>query len=93
MYTFLLIFRRQLDSRLAKVPPVKATISATPPKESGDFTESDIKHTIVKNVNAGKAKAFDKVEFKVLNDLQIKVSTSAAWKVSCNADFGFSMRI
>lgn len=64
---------RQLDCRLTKVPPARATISAAPPKERGDVDESTIRQTIIKNVNAGKAKPYDKAELKVHNDLQVKV--------------------
>lgn len=64
---------RQLDGRLAKVPPARATISVAPAKEHDHIDESAVKQTIIKNVNAGKAKAYDKVELKVHNDLQVKV--------------------
>lgn len=64
---------RQLDSRLTKVPPNRATITVTPSKERGDIDETTVRQTIIKNVNAGKAKAYDKVEMKVHSDLQVKV--------------------
>lgn len=70
---FFCCFYRQLDSRLTRVPPNRATISVTPSKERGDIDETAVRQTIIKNVNAGKAKAYDKVEIKVHNDLQVKV--------------------
>lgn len=62
-----------MDSRLTKVPPTRATISVAAPKERGDIDETTVRQTIIKNVNAGKAKAYEKVEIKVHNDLQVKV--------------------
>lgn len=62
-----------MDNRLTKVPPARATISVTPPKQQGDIDETAVRQTIIKNVNAGKAKAYDKVEIKVHDDLQVKV--------------------
>lgn len=63
----------QMDSRLTKVPPTKATISVAPPKQQNEIDETAVRQTIIKNVSAGKAKAYDKVEIKVHNDLQVKV--------------------
>lgn len=65
-----------MDSRLAKVPPARATISVSPAKEPGQVDEAVVKQTIIKNVSAGKAKAYDKVELKVHNDLQVKVGSA-----------------
>lgn len=72
---FLVFYRvsRQMDIRLTKVPPTRANISVATPKQQGDVDETAVRQTIIKNVNAGKAKAYDKVEIKVHNDLQVKV--------------------
>lgn len=66
-----------MDNRLTKIPPTRATISvAPPPKHQGDIDETAVRQTIIKNVNAGKAKVYDKVEIKVHNDLQVKVRSA-----------------
>lgn len=65
----------QLDSRLTKVPPVKATITTMPVKESGDVDESTLRRSIMKNVSAGKTTPYTKVELKVYNEFQVKVRT------------------
>lgn len=70
---------RQMDSRLTKVPPTRANISVATPKQQGDLDEAAVRQTIIKNVNAGKAKAYDKVEIKVHNDLQVKVQWHSFW--------------
>lgn len=67
----------QLDSRLTKVPPARATISAAPIKEPGDFDESALRRTILKNVSAGKSTPYTKVELKVHNEFQVRVRSSS----------------
>lgn len=71
---YLFYYCRQLDNRLTKVAPVRATISATPVKEPGDVDESTLRRTILKNVSAGKASPYTKVELKVHNEFQVKVT-------------------
>lgn len=68
---------RQLDNRLTKVAPVRATISAIPVKEPGDVDETSLRRTMLKNISAGKASPYTKVELKVFNEFQVKVTTNS----------------
>lgn len=43
-------------------------------KERGDVDEPTLRRSILKNVSAGKAKPYAKVELKVHNELQIQVN-------------------
>lgn len=63
----------QLDNRLTKVPPARATISAAIVKEPNEVDESTLRRTILRNISAGKAIPFTKIELKVHNEIQIKV--------------------
>lgn len=66
----------QLDSRLTKVPPARATITVIPVKEPGDVDEPALRRTMLKNISAGKAMPYTKVELKIYNECQVKVYTS-----------------
>ncbi|XP_031624833.1 protein HIRA homolog [Contarinia nasturtii] len=63
----------QLDNRLTKVPPARATLTKVPIKDPSDIDEPTLRRTILKNINAGKAAPYNKVELKVLNEHQIKI--------------------
>ncbi|XP_055300313.1 protein HIRA homolog [Sitodiplosis mosellana] len=66
----------QLDNRLTKVPPARATITTVPVKESGDIDEPALRRTIIKNVSAGKSVPYTKIELKVYNEFQVKIQNS-----------------
>lgn len=53
--------------------PARATISTAVVKEADDIDEPTLRRTILKNVTAGKATPYTKVEVKMHGDFQVKV--------------------
>lgn len=71
----------QLDNRLTKVPPARATITTVPVKEPNDIDEPALRRTIMKNVSAGKSIPYTKTELKIYNEFQVKVSRSIEYQL------------
>lgn len=74
IYMRLICLHRQLDSRLTKVAPTRATISTVTAKEPDDIDEPSLRRTILTNVSAGRATPYTKIELKVHGNYQVKVS-------------------
>lgn len=72
--TRLICLHRQLDSRLTKVAPTRATISTVTAKEPDDIDEPSLRRSILINVSAGRATPYTKIELKVHGNYQVKVS-------------------
>lgn len=75
----------QLDNRLTKVPPVRATITTVVTKEPDDIDEPALKRMMLRNVSAGKAMPYTKIELKTHGDSQVKVREDILELVERNA--------
>lgn len=82
--TRLICLHRQLDSRLTKVAPTRATISTVTAKEPDDIDEPSLRRTILTNVSAGgRATPYTKIELKVHGSYQVKVLITRSTFTKC----------